>query len=48
MYFCLIQGHNRKIEWENTNKLLIKGYKGVKTGITAEAGYCLSSYFNKD
>ena len=48
MYFNLIQGYTRKIEWENTNKLLNKGYKGVKTGITNEAGYCLSSYFSKD
>ena len=28
--------------WENTNKLLHKGFVGVKTGITPNAGPCLS------
>ncbi|EGR30078.1 hypothetical protein IMG5_142710 [Ichthyophthirius multifiliis] len=35
----------RNIIWENTNKLLDKGFKGVKTGITNIAGACLSSWY---
>ena len=31
--------------WENTNILLDKGFKGVKTGITTSAGGCLSSWY---
>jgi len=29
--------------WWNTNKLLEKGWEGVKTGQTTAAGSCLSS-----
>lgn len=29
--------------WNNTNKLLAKGFEGMKTGITPNAGPCLSS-----
>lgn len=29
--------------WENTNKLLKKGWEGIKTGQTPAAGSCLSS-----
>ncbi len=35
-----------QIIWENTNKLLDKGFSGVKTGITKPAGACLSSWYN--
>jgi serine-type D-Ala-D-Ala carboxypeptidase (penicillin-binding protein 5/6) len=40
---CSIYNPNgvRKIEWVNTNVLLEKGFKGVKTGITPAAGPCL-------
>lgn len=31
----------RKVEWENTNLLLDKGFCGVKTGTTPAAGACL-------
>lgn len=31
--------------WENTNRLLDKGYEGVKTGVTDTAGPCLSSSY---
>ncbi len=31
--------------WNNTNLLLEKGYRGVKTGITKTAGGCLASYW---
>ncbi|KAL4482858.1 hypothetical protein ABPG74_018884 [Tetrahymena malaccensis] len=37
----------RSILWENTNKLLDRGFKGVKTGITAAAGACLSSWYTQ-
>jgi D-alanyl-D-alanine carboxypeptidase len=33
---------------ENTNRLLTKGYRGVKTGNTLSAGYCLASWYNRD
>lgn len=29
--------------WQNTNKLLMKDWEGVKTGHTSSAGNCLSS-----
>eukprot|EP01017_Pseudomicrothorax_dubius_P051319 TRINITY_DN9855_c0_g1_i1.p1 TRINITY_DN9855_c0_g1~~TRINITY_DN9855_c0_g1_i1.p1 ORF type:complete len:439 (+),score=29.42 TRINITY_DN9855_c0_g1_i1:115-1431(+) len=39
---------SRRLAWENTNKLLSKeGYYGVKTGITPNAGPCLSSAFKQ-
>lgn len=33
----------RKAVWKNTNKLLWKGWEGVKTGTTETAGHCLMS-----
>jgi D-alanyl-D-alanine carboxypeptidase len=33
--------------WQNTNKLLDKGYEGLKTGITDSAGPCLASSLRK-
>lgn len=43
-YLCNIIGQNghRKVVWENTNKLLHKGFCGVKTGFTPNAGPCLA------
>ncbi len=35
-----------EITWENTNKLLDKGFLGVKTGQTIPAGACLVSWYN--
>lgn len=29
--------------WKNTNRLLYKGWEGIKTGITQAAGSCLAS-----
>ncbi|CAG9318076.1 unnamed protein product [Blepharisma stoltei] len=41
-------GEIRKVMWENTNKLLGKGFEGVKTGVTNKAGPCLcASYRNR-
>ena len=31
--------------WENTNRLLTRGFNGLKTGITVTAGGCLASSF---
>lgn len=39
--------NERAIFWENTNKLLDRGFRGVKTGITTSAGACLSSWYVK-
>ncbi|CAI2360200.1 unnamed protein product [Moneuplotes crassus] len=33
--------------WTNTNKLLSKGYCGIKTGITTAAGPCLAALLSK-
>ena len=33
--------------WENTNKMLDEGWSGIKTGITPNAGPCLSASFAK-
>ena len=42
-YSFLKQGSQRWVKWENTNKLLKRGFQGIKTGNTAEAGPCLAS-----
>lgn len=34
-----------EIFWENTNKLLGQGFEGVKTGVTPNAGPCLSALY---
>jgi len=36
------KGLNKSYVWENTNKLLQKGFLGAKTGITEPAGPCLA------
>lgn len=41
----LNSGQSRKTIWENTNKLLTKGFEGIKTGVTDNAGPCLSAAF---
>ena len=39
-------GHTKEVQWINTNKLLsVKGFLGVKTGVTPAAGPCLASCF---
>ena len=36
----------RNMTWDNTNILLNKdGYKGIKTGITTNAGGCLTTFY---
>jgi len=47
-YTCLGQdmfGNQKMFMWYNTNKLLAKGFNGLKTGITPTAGPCLSSSY---
>ena len=39
-------GH-KIMTWTNTNKMLWKGWNGVKTGITPNAGPCLAATVNK-
>lgn len=34
-----------QIIWENTNKLLERGFGGIKTGITKPAGACMSAWY---
>ena len=36
--------HLKIYRWNNTNKLLKKGWMGIKTGITDAAGPCLAAY----
>ncbi|CAG9332578.1 unnamed protein product [Blepharisma stoltei] len=42
-YSCIIENPNgnRSITWKTTNKLLGKGFDGIKTGHTIKAGPCL-------
>lgn len=40
---CKLQSHD--LHWLNTNKLLNYGWMGVKTGITKNAGPCLTACF---
>ena len=44
------EGHTSTIEMINTNKLLktYNGAKGIKTGFTQDAGYCLSACAGRD
>lgn len=37
----------RKAVWQNTNELLGKGFEGVKTGVTKNAGPCLCAFYRK-
>ena len=41
------QQTTRIMSWKNTNKMLWKGWNGVKTGITPNAGPCLAATVNK-
>ena len=43
-----MQDEPREFSWTNTNKLLGKGFNGVKTGVTPAAGPCLAASFEKD
>ena len=43
-----LQDEPREFQWTNTNKLLGKGFNGVKTGVTPAAGPCLAASFEKD
>ena len=51
-YDCMIKNYKfstiRKKTWINTNKLLDKGFIGVKTGITDAAGPCLVTSLKDD
>jgi D-alanyl-D-alanine carboxypeptidase len=42
------RGNKRLVVWTNTNKLLEKGFSGIKTGITPNAGPCLSSMLKNE
>ena len=42
------KGEEKLFKWKNTNKLLTKGYSGVKTGITQTAGPCLATSIEKE
>lgn len=44
VYIFIKIGFTRDAIWENTNKLLYQGFKGIKTGFTSSAGPCLASY----
>jgi len=39
------QGALRSYIWKNTNRLLEKGFHGIKTGITENAGPCLAAAY---
>jgi serine-type D-Ala-D-Ala carboxypeptidase (penicillin-binding protein 5/6) len=48
-YTCTVCNgeERRKVTWINTNRLLRKGFNGVKTGYTPAAGPCLCSYIEQ-
>jgi D-alanyl-D-alanine carboxypeptidase (penicillin-binding protein 5/6) len=35
----------RTVSWENTNKMLWRGWSGIKTGCTPNAGPCLAASY---
>ena len=45
-----LDGHGKEkiFTWKNSNKLLKKGFSGVKTGNTPAAGPCLATSYSKD
>ena len=43
-----MNGKERKYTWTNTNRLLGKGFNGIKTGWTPAAGSCLAASYEKD
>ena len=43
-----IYDEEREFCWTNTNKLLGKGFNGLKTGVTPAAGPCLAASFEKE
>lgn len=42
------KGKPKAFKWKNSNKLLKKGFNGIKTGITPAAGPCMGTSFMKD
>jgi D-alanyl-D-alanine carboxypeptidase len=48
-YSCKVEpytggaGEGRTLSWENTNRMLWKGWSGIKTGVTPNAGPCLAA-----
>ncbi|CAD8054516.1 unnamed protein product [Paramecium sonneborni] len=40
--------NSKYYEWKNTNKLLEKGFFGIKTGVTDSAGPCLASAYRSN
>ncbi len=43
-----IDGDQHVFTWYNTNRMLSKGFNGLKTGVTPSAGPCLVSTFKHD
>jgi hypothetical protein len=41
---CHTKSSMKDYRWENTNKLLSKGFVGIKTGVTYTAGPCLVTH----
>lgn len=42
------KGRVKPFKWKNSNKLLKKGFNGIKTGITPAAGPCMATSFCKE
>jgi D-alanyl-D-alanine carboxypeptidase len=41
-------GNHKVFTWKNSNKLLKKGFNGVKTGNTPAAGPCLCTSYQRE
>ncbi len=46
-YGCRARGVHEFV-WRNTNRMLLRGYSGVKTGVTSSAGPCLCSSVERE
>lgn len=48
-YSCRVETYfgntaeSRTMSWENTNRMLWRGWNGIKTGVTPNAGPCLAA-----
>lgn len=46
-YSCKCLKTGKEFSWKNTHKLLDEGWHGIKTGVTPNAGPCLSSFYRQ-
>jgi D-alanyl-D-alanine carboxypeptidase len=47
-YKIKLKGFSKEMFWENTNRLLYRGFSGIKTGITNKAGPCVVEQYQDE